>query len=93
MLPFLKILNIMSDEKKSRVETYMLMLDDLSKDEKLELIVRLSKSLRSKRKRTPKNPVISIDDLYGAWKDEKSAEDLIAEIRQSRVFTRQIEPL
>lgn len=67
------------------------MLEHLSADEKLELISRLSQSLRIKKKRK-KQPAITIDHLYGAWIDGKSAEELIAEIRQARVFTREIEP-
>lgn len=31
--------------------------------------------------------------LYGAWKDDRSAESLIEEIQQSRVFSRPIESL
>ncbi len=31
--------------------------------------------------------------LYGAWKDERSAEDIIAELEQSRIFNRPIESL
>ena len=31
--------------------------------------------------------------LYGAWKDDRSAEDLIKDIQQSLVFNRPIESL
>lgn len=31
--------------------------------------------------------------LYGAWEDDRSAESLIEEIQQSRVFNRSIESL
>jgi hypothetical protein len=31
--------------------------------------------------------------LYGAWKDDRSAESLIEDIQQSRVFNRTIESL
>lgn len=31
--------------------------------------------------------------LYGAWDDERSAEEIVEEIQQSRVFNRSIESL
>ena len=31
--------------------------------------------------------------LYGAWKDDRSAESLIEDIQESRVFNRRIESL
>lgn len=83
----------MSAEKNKSLDVFMAMLEHLSDDEKLELIALLSQSLRMKKKSRKKEPAEGLNDLYGAWKDEKSAEELIAELRQSRVFTRQIEPL
>ncbi|WP_455632944.1 hypothetical protein [Parabacteroides sp.] len=55
---------------------------------KLELISRLSKSLLSKDQ--------SIDDNWvsqfaGEWKDSRSAESIIEDIRNSRTSNREIE--
>lgn len=55
---------------------------------KLELISRLSKSLLSKDQ--------SIDDNWasqfaGEWKDSRSAESIIEDIRNSRTLNREIE--
>lgn len=75
----------MSAEKNNRVDIWMMILDHLSQDEKLEIIARLSQSLHSKKKRKEKKAAMSLDDLYGAWQDGKSAEELIAEIRAARV--------
>jgi hypothetical protein len=69
------------------IDNYLGLLNNLSPDRKLELISRLSQSLKSQEKRKEK----SIGELFGAFKSDKSAEKIIEEIRQSRTFTRQIE--
>jgi hypothetical protein len=53
----------------------------------LRVIRKLSESLlRGKKKET------SIQDSFGAWDDDKSAEEIIAEINKARVLgTRSIE--
>jgi hypothetical protein len=64
------------------------MLSSVSDDVKLLIINRLSESLlkKEKGKRT------SIKDSFGAWKDDRSAEEIIADIRNSRTLgTRYIE--
>ena len=71
------------------IDSYIGLLNNLSPDSKLELISRLSQSLKSEKK--PKEK--SIQKLFGAFDSEKSAETIIEEIRQSRNFPRQIEEL
>jgi len=71
------------------IDSYIGLLNNLSPDSKLELISRLSQSLKSQKKPQEK----SIQELFGAFVSEKSAETIIEEIRQSRTFTRQIEEL
>ena len=60
---------------------------DLYIEIKLRVIRKLSESLlRGKKKET------SIQDSFGAWDDDKSAEEIIAEINKARVLgTRSIE--
>ena len=70
------------------MDTYWSILKNLSSDMKLELISRLSKSLLSKDQ--------SIDDTWashfaGEWKDSRSAESIIEDIRNSRTSNREIE--
>ena len=65
------------------MDTYWSILKNLSSDMKLELISRLSKSLLSKDQ--------SIDDNWasqfaGEWKDSRSAESIIEDIRNSRTI-------
>ncbi len=71
------------------IDSYIGLLNNLSPDSKLELISRLSQSLKSQKK--PKE--MSMQELFGAYISEESAETIIEEIRQSRNFTRKIEEL
>ena len=71
------------------VDSYFGLLRNLSPDSKLELITRLSESMKT----TKKKKDVSLKSLFGAFDSEKSAETIIAEIRNSRVFNREIESL
>lgn len=72
----------------SNVDTYWSILKNLSSDVKLELISRLSKSLLSKEHTHESNWV---SQFAGEWKDSRSAEDIIEDIRNSRTSNREIE--
>jgi hypothetical protein len=73
----------------SVADYYYGVLSNLSADSKLDLISRLSQSL--KQHQEPAYP--SLESLFGAYKGEETADELIAAIRNSRVSTRDIEPL
>ena len=69
------------------VEGYIGLLDNLSPDNKLDLISKLTKSVKldlSKKKS-------SFMKSFGAFESSKSAEEIIEEIRNNRVFDRKIE--
>jgi hypothetical protein len=61
---------------------YVKMLSYVNDDVKLLIINKLSESLLDKNKK--KRP--SIHDSFGAWKDGRSADEIIADIRNSRVL-------
>ena len=63
------------------------MLDNLSPSDKLDLISKLTDSVKS----DIKNKKSSFKKAFGAFESEKSADEIINEIRRSRTFTRQIE--
>ena len=44
-------------------------------------------------KRDFKDDNKTIEDSFGAWKSEKSADEIISELRNSRTFKREIESL
>jgi len=64
------------------VETYSDLFEGLSSLNKIELIESLSKSLK-KEKVTKEN---SFYKSFGAFATEKSAEEIIADIKSSRKF-------
>ena len=73
----------------SVVDYYFDLLTNLSVESKLDLISKLSLSI----KQNSKEPEVSLQSLFGAWKSDETAEEIIAEIRSSRVSNRTIEPL
>ncbi|HEX5155565.1 MAG TPA: hypothetical protein VFW07_29185 [Parafilimonas sp.] len=68
---------------------YFGFLKNLNPNSKLDLISKLSQSLKSK----DENSDTSLQSLFGAYKSEETADEMIAKIRNSRVFNRNIEPL
>lgn len=70
----------MSYADKHIVETYSMLFDGLSSLSKIELIEKLTKSL--KREKTVKKDTFF--ESFGAFSDEKSAEEIIADIKSSR---------
>jgi hypothetical protein len=70
------------------VDDYYGLLRNLSKETKLKLIEKLSNSITENTVSENDN---FIDKFYGAFKSDKSAEEIIKEIRESRSFNRTIE--
>ena len=69
------------------IEGYLQLLSNLSTDNKLDLISKLSLSVKtdiSDRK-------TAFYKAYGAWESKQSAEEIIEEIHNSRTFNRKIE--
>ena len=64
------------------VDTYFGLLKNLSQDNKLELIARLTDSMKKNKKPSKRG----VNALFGALKAKQSAEVLIAEIKNSRNF-------
>jgi predicted metal-binding transcription factor (methanogenesis marker protein 9) len=71
------------------IDNYLGLLKNLSPDSKLELISKLSDSLKSSRKPADK----SVGDLYGAFISKESADEIITNLKASRNFNRKIEEL
>ncbi len=78
-----------TDTNKNIINGYYDLIKNLSPDSKLELIARLSDSMKSPI--TGKNG--SWKHLYGAFISEKSAEELVDDIRRARTFSRNTESL
>jgi len=72
------------DINTNLIDSYFSVLKNLSPDNKLELIARLSKSMKS-----PKRVKAgSVQSLYGAFQSDRSADELIDEIKKARSFNR-----
>jgi hypothetical protein len=71
-------------------ENIFQMVKNLSADVKLELISKITDSLKGTKKEAKDD---SWKKLFGAWESEESAEEIIEEIRASRHTNRQIEDL
>jgi hypothetical protein len=69
------------------IEGYVKLLEGLSPANKLDLIARLTASVKLDIgiKKT------SFEASFGAWQSDQTAEEIITQIRNSRTFTRQIE--
>lgn len=67
---------------KHIVEAYSGLLEGLNSESKIELIESLSKSLKTEKKDIDNNFYKS----FGAFASEKSAEDIIADIKSARKF-------
>lgn len=72
----------MSYANKHIVETYSGLFEGLSSSNKIELIESLSKSLHVEKRENEE----AFYSSFGAFSSEKSAEEIIAEIRSSRTF-------
>lgn len=69
------------------IDNYFGLLRSLSKENKLKLIAKLSNSIIED---VSENENV-VDRFFGAFKSDKSAEEIIKEIRDSRTFNRTIE--
>lgn len=69
------------------VDGYAGLLDNLSPSNKLDLISKLTKSVKTDLA----NKKSSFKKAFGAFESKKSAEEIIADIRNSRAFNRKIE--
>jgi hypothetical protein len=68
---------------------YLGVLQNLTHDSKLDLISRLSQSLKMGNQMND----ITLQSLFGAYRSEETAEEIITAIKASRTFNRNIEAL
>jgi len=75
------------DINTTLIDGYLQLLDNLSPSNKLDLISKLTLSVKTdftdKKKYFYK--------AFGAWQSKQSADEIITDIRNSRTFNRQIE--
>lgn len=71
------------------IDSYLALLKNLSPGAKLDLISRLTQSLKS----DIKSDKSLFESSFGAWQGNESAEQIATGIRNSRLFNRKIEEL
>lgn len=69
------------------IENYFGLLSGLGRENKIRLIARLSNSIIEDKK----NKSEIVDTLFGSFISDKTDDELINEIKNSRHFNRQIE--
>ena len=69
---------------------YFSFLKNLKHDSKLDLITKLSESLKNGEEVEKET---TLQSLFGAYKSAETAEEIIAELRASRTFNRKTESL
>ena len=78
---------ILPSRKRADASVYWNMLKGLSSEIKLDLISRLSASLLKREA----DDAHWASEFAGKWKDDRSAEEMIADIREARTINREIE--
>lgn len=79
----------LSSQHISVADYYFGFLKNLNPDSKLDLIAKLSQSLKKK----DEAPEVSLQSLFGAYQSEETADEIIEQLRASRVFNRNRETL
>ena len=74
----------------SVTDMYISMLSSLSNDEKLDLITKLSESMR-KNKSNPKRTKELFSRFNEDWGGNRTPEEIAEDLRNSRVFTREVD--
>jgi hypothetical protein len=67
---------------KNTIDKYFGFLSRLDNSSKKRLIIKLTESIEDKEKTKSK---INLKDLSGAWEDSRDSDEIIKEIRKSRV--------
>jgi hypothetical protein len=75
------------DINTTLIEGYLRLLDNLSPGNKLDLISKLTLSVKTDITGRKKH----FYKAFGAWESKKSADEIINDIRNSRSINRQIE--
>ena len=75
------------DINTTLIEGYLRLLDNLSPSNKLDLISKLTLSVKT----DITDRENSFYKAFGAWESEQTADEIISDIRSSRTLNRQIE--
>jgi len=66
------------------VEDYLGMMRGLRREYRIRIAERLTEELAEEKERDSSRKMNEVDRLYGSWRGEESAEEIIAKIYASR---------
>ncbi len=72
---------------KRTLDKYFGFLSKLDTNSKKRLIIKLTESIEA-----VEEPSFDLKSIYGVWEDSRDSDEIIKEIRDSRVNNRDIEP-
>ncbi len=72
--------------EKNKVNSYFRLIKNWDTESKKDLIIKLTQSINE-----TKEDSHDFSSCFGAWEDERSADDIINDIRNSRVNNQDIE--
>ena len=72
--------------KNTTIDKYFVFLTKLDNISKKRLIVKLTESIEVKEKKQ-----FDLKSLYGAWEDTRTSEEIIKDIRNSRIEKKSID--
>jgi hypothetical protein len=72
------------------LDNYFGLMKSLSREHKIQLAAKLTQEIAEEADGHTDEMVL-VDKFCGAWKSEKNADEIIAEIHADRTFTRIIE--
>jgi hypothetical protein len=72
--------------RNKRINSYFRLMKNWDTESKKDLIIKLTKSIHDRNEAK-----YDFSSCFGAWDDERSADEIIKEIRNSRVNNREIE--
>lgn len=75
------------------LDKYFGYLKNLDSKSKKSLIDKLTKSIDTKSKKDPVHPAggFDLNKMFGAWKDDRNSDEIISDIKASRVNKTNIE--
>lgn len=74
--------------KSNLIDYYVALLEHLSHDHKLELIAKLSNSLKKTKRKVKNTNNQRLQELSGAFIFDNSPEDFIKQLKENRKFNR-----
>ena len=82
----MKQIEMITELNKKIIESYFQIMRNWDNESKKDLIIKLTQSIDREQKNDR-----DFSACFGAWEDSRSAEEIINEIRSSRVNNREIE--